>query len=245
MKSGIYKIVCLPTGKVYIGQSKDVRSRFKYHLYDLKRGKHGNPYFMRAYEKYGKNAFQFEVLEYCEIEKLDEREIYYIATYRSCEEEFGYNILNSPWWRDAIKSRWNDPEFKNKMCEKHQSNWEDPEFRERNVKAIKKAHDERKSRGELLAIHTPEAIEKARERQKENWKKQEYRQEITDKIKKTTNDEDFKKARAADAKRGWKKGVRAGVIKHNEMQKNDVEYKKRQAEKARLGWIKRREKFKI
>ena len=67
MKSGIYKITNKIDGKCYIGQSSNIKKRFKDHRYDLKYNKHDNPYLQNAYNKYGKDNFKFEIL--CEEKK--------------------------------------------------------------------------------------------------------------------------------------------------------------------------------
>lgn len=83
---GIYKITKKDTGKSYIGQSVDVKSRLNQHRY-----KHDNssPIDL-AIAKYGGDAFEYEILEECSKELLEERERYWIAyynTYKGC----GYN----------------------------------------------------------------------------------------------------------------------------------------------------------
>lgn len=74
--SGIYKITNLINGKFYIGQSIDVVNRIRDHKCprSLLRG---YPIY-RAFKKYGLENFKFETLEECPIEKLNDKEIYYI-----------------------------------------------------------------------------------------------------------------------------------------------------------------------
>lgn len=83
---GIYIITNLINGKVYIGQSKNITNRLARH----RRG--GDRCLLhRAIKKYGVDNFKFEVLEECQEEDLNEREIYYIAQYNSVVPN-GYNI---------------------------------------------------------------------------------------------------------------------------------------------------------
>lgn len=63
MIGGIYQIKNIITGKYYIGSSVDIKKRWNQHLKTLRRGTHRNKHLQRAYDKYGENAFQFEVLE--------------------------------------------------------------------------------------------------------------------------------------------------------------------------------------
>lgn len=60
---GIYRITCIPTGKIYVGSAKNLRKRYKNHFNKLRNGKHPNPKLQRAFNKYGADAFSFEVLE--------------------------------------------------------------------------------------------------------------------------------------------------------------------------------------
>ena len=85
--TGIYLITNKVNGKQYVGQSADIEGRWKKHIRDI------NNYdcvIYRALRKYGIENFSFEVLEECDVDKLDEREIYWINeldTYKN-----GYNM---------------------------------------------------------------------------------------------------------------------------------------------------------
>jgi len=58
----------------------------------LVRGKCFNPYLQRAWDKYGENAFSFEVLMEAPTQKqLDELEIKLIKEHKSRNPRFGYN----------------------------------------------------------------------------------------------------------------------------------------------------------
>ena len=61
--SGIYQIVNETNGKIYIGSAINIRKRWNFHKRDLKLNKHTNPHLQRAYNKYGKNSFIFEILQ--------------------------------------------------------------------------------------------------------------------------------------------------------------------------------------
>ena len=63
--SGIYQIRNVKNNHRYIGSSKNLLQRYKFHFNALKRNKHQNPYLQAAYNKYGKENFMFEILEYC------------------------------------------------------------------------------------------------------------------------------------------------------------------------------------
>lgn len=48
--------------------------------------------FHEAIRKYGINNFDYEILEECDIDKLNEREIYWIQKLKSHVLEHGYNV---------------------------------------------------------------------------------------------------------------------------------------------------------
>lgn len=90
MKSGIYKIINIINNLFYIGSAIDIKKRILRHSFDLKRGIHANSHLQRAWDKYGKENFIFEVVEYCEPNKLLEREQFWIDFEEVCKK--GYNI---------------------------------------------------------------------------------------------------------------------------------------------------------
>jgi group I intron endonuclease len=92
MKSGIYCIVNLIDNKKYIGKSKSVNSRKSYHFSTLKNNKHINKHFQNAWNKYGKDNFFFYIIEKCDLEKLNEREKYWISKLKTNNADFGYNV---------------------------------------------------------------------------------------------------------------------------------------------------------
>lgn len=91
MKSGIYIIKNKIDNKVYIGQSVHVKYRISTHKCLLDKNKHENSYLQNAYNKFGKDNFEFKLLELCEENKLDEREVYWISYYDSMNRQKGYN----------------------------------------------------------------------------------------------------------------------------------------------------------
>lgn len=90
---GIYKIENKKTHQVYIGQSIDINRRWKNHR---TRSQHRGKDFLqtRLYPAmYGNlENFEFSIVEECEKNELDEREIYWIDYYKSTVPMYGYNI---------------------------------------------------------------------------------------------------------------------------------------------------------
>lgn len=89
---GIYKITNLINNKVYIGQSKILQKRLRYHRNGLKGNYHSNKHLQRSYNNYGIENFKFEVIKYVDnTEDLIYWEQHYIDFYKSYLSEYGYN----------------------------------------------------------------------------------------------------------------------------------------------------------
>lgn len=58
----VYQIRCTANGKLYIGSTIDPENRIRAHWKSLKRGNHHSIKLQRAYNKYGRDAFVFEIL---------------------------------------------------------------------------------------------------------------------------------------------------------------------------------------
>lgn len=77
-KSGIYHIVINETSHQYVGSAQDLRKRLNSHRTALIRRKHENYRMQECYDKYSIDSFEFEILEFCNISDLLQRESYYI-----------------------------------------------------------------------------------------------------------------------------------------------------------------------
>ena len=72
--SGIYKIINKIDGKYYVGSSQDINKRWNSHLNELNRDNHWNIHLQRAWNKYGKNSFDFTIYNECSVNDLFECE---------------------------------------------------------------------------------------------------------------------------------------------------------------------------
>lgn len=63
-------------------------------MYDFrkKRKQSLNHYFLNLLNKYGSESFVFSVIEYCEVDELAERELYWIDYYNSTNPSNGFNL---------------------------------------------------------------------------------------------------------------------------------------------------------
>ena len=90
---GLYAIRNKVTGKYYVGETLYLRKREIQHFSNLKTNKHENDYLQKSYNKYGKDAFEFIILEADNsftLEELNEKEKYYIEYFDS--DKNGYNL---------------------------------------------------------------------------------------------------------------------------------------------------------
>lgn len=104
MKSGIYYIKCLKNNKYYIGSAVNISYRITRHIKSLNNKKHHSVHLQRAWNKYGKDEFEFGVIEKFEYnDKILNLETFYIQKYRSSERRYGFNIYKDARSRLGFK----------------------------------------------------------------------------------------------------------------------------------------------
>ena len=90
-KSGVYRFLNKNTGKSYIGSTYNIYIRLKDHISMLNRNKHHSIKLQRAWNKYGEENFEFEVLEFVENESflimIEQHWIGELDSYKN-----GYNV---------------------------------------------------------------------------------------------------------------------------------------------------------
>lgn len=143
--AGIYMIYCLIDDKAYIGQSKKIKRRWAYHKYYLNRTQHVNSYIQRAWSKYGKEAFNFLVLENCIPEHLSVREEYWLSL---LSKEASFNL----------KTAGPQIEFSDETKYKLSLVWKGKKHTEETKKRMSQTRTGKK--------HSPETIEKIRTKAK-------------------------------------------------------------------------------
>jgi group I intron endonuclease len=167
MTSGIYALK--GPGRVYVGQSQNIEARRSRHLSDLRRGVHTNAHMQAAWSLYGAQAFSFEVIETCDIARLNERELFWITELKAVEK--GYNkrvdpvsnrgikysaeirakvgaairqALASPAAREKLrqirKRTFSDPNLRAKISAKGKAYYADPEARARQREITNRTH---------------------------------------------------------------------------------------------------------
>ena len=92
MKTGIYTITNTLTKHIYVGAASNVTKRLNDHLSTLRKNKHDNDYLQNSFNKYGEEAFLFELLEECEKEYMYSQENYWCNLLNSHNKSYGFNI---------------------------------------------------------------------------------------------------------------------------------------------------------
>ena len=133
--SGIYKITNTQNGRLYVGSAKLFKVRANEHRRSLENGKHSNKFLQADFDKCGTESFVFEVLEVVDGTRDDRlvREDFYLATHfdnqqncynlrpkASAPQEKPNNLEIAKKKRSiAMKRRWADPEYKQRLSNKH------------------------------------------------------------------------------------------------------------------------------
>ena len=155
-KCGIYLIRNKINNKIYIGKAKCIDRRIKQHITLLNRkSKDENPHLINAWHKYGKDAFEYIVLEYLDFneEQIKERECFWITHLNALDPKVGYNLrldsstgmITSEETKLKLRESRNKrsikfPELNKKVGEITREFWKNnPEAREQMSKNVKLA----------------------------------------------------------------------------------------------------------
>lgn len=108
MQSGIYYIKHIESGKIYVGQSENIDKRIRAHKnWFVNPTRIINRHLYNYAKKYPLECFEFGILELCEIEQLDEKELYWYTIHkRNC-----FNVRPEPVTNRGVKKT-------EKFCEK-------------------------------------------------------------------------------------------------------------------------------
>lgn len=139
---GIYKIQNLFNGKVYIGQSMNLKLRIETH----KRAK-SESYIHKSIRKYGVDNFSFEVLLFCDTSSLDFYEILMIEHFDSFKS--GYNLTSG-----GLSCGERSKETKFAISEKHKKLWSDPKFRSASLSRLQSEEVKNKRAESLKKLYT-------------------------------------------------------------------------------------------
>jgi group I intron endonuclease len=167
-KTGVYSITNTVNSKQYIGSaSGSFRSRRNRHYHDLRHNKHHSKPLQRAWNKYGEEAFKFEVLAICPPSFCLAGEQFYLDAWKP-----EYNICKVAGNTLGVKPT---PEQREANRKRGLERMNRPEVREANrLRALKQfeskeAREENARKAKLHYELNPESREKARERGKKQF----------------------------------------------------------------------------
>jgi len=94
MNSGVYVIEHIASGKKYVGSAaRSISRRWDQHRHDLRKGTHHSVLLQRAWNKYGEDAFAWQIVKRTAPDEAVESEQAFIDLYQACDPKRGYNIL--------------------------------------------------------------------------------------------------------------------------------------------------------
>ena len=76
--AGVYQIVNTINGKKYVGSSVNIERRWAEHKSKLNTVEHSNPHLQNAWQKYGEENFEFEIICSCLNDKTLEFEQFFL-----------------------------------------------------------------------------------------------------------------------------------------------------------------------
>lgn len=94
--AGIYQIINLVNGKIYVGSAKNLARRQRQHWHELRYNKHQNRYLQNSWNKHKEENFNFEVLQTVKDPKsLISCEQFFMDRLCCTDRKYGYNISPS------------------------------------------------------------------------------------------------------------------------------------------------------
>ncbi len=194
MTTGIYKITNLVNGKVYIGASKNIESRWSNHKRCA-----GSPIHSDL-EAYGLENFKFEVLLECPETMLAQWERDMICLYDSDDPEKGYNDKGDRPYNlkvsETLKGHIVSEEVKRKISEAHRG----IPLSEEHKRKLSESH-----KGKSRTPHSDETRRKISEANKGKIRSEETRRRISKTHKGIPCPEESKSKRSEKMKEYWRK----------------------------------------
>lgn len=169
----IYQITNMVNGKYYIGSAQSFERRVWQHKYDLRRGTHKNPRLQAAWNKYGEDAFVFEVIEQL-AEGADQLLVEDMHLSQHVGRQECYNINSSAELPRLGQTLSDDAKAKLSRNRKGKHAGEN-HYRygtTLNEETRKKIGDAQRGVKKAPRTFTPEGLERARENMKRNAKPQ-------------------------------------------------------------------------
>lgn len=191
---GIYTITHIASGKVYVGQTNNIRERWMNHRRALRDNCHRNYLLQFAWNKYGSDGFEFAVyLNLSHIPAsiltaaLNDAERAAMAAFPKAYNlmEVGEagglaNEATRQIWSDQRKKMWADPEFRARRSAATKALHADPIWKARRAAAIREGLGTEAAKAKRSALAKamwadPEFKAKMAASKRANWKDPTYR----------------------------------------------------------------------
>lgn len=224
---GIYTVTNTVLGTVYVGHARNIRKRWEQHRSTLGTGTHRNRYLQSAWDKFGPEAFRFEVI--LDLSALQGRAL----TARLNEEEIAalrrfpdsYNLMEASLDGRMIAGE----STRHLWSQQRKVMWADPVLRERIVAGIRERAadpEHQKRRGAAIASYrnTPEAKAAVSAHAKSLWADPKHRAEQSAKRAANWQDEEYRAQQTASRSATWR----------------DPEVRARRLAGMRAAWVRRK-----
>ena len=147
--SGVYKILNLLNGRVYIGSTINFRKRYNHHFYFLNANKHRNQFLQNDFNKCGVENFIFEILEISDRNEICSREQIWLDQYFDHQKQC-YNINPKADSRLGIKLSENTKKTIGDLARKRML---DPNTRQKLINSAKEYWSEPKNCKKMSELH--------------------------------------------------------------------------------------------
>lgn len=195
LKWTVYCHIHRESGRRYIGLTKATwRQRWNRHVYSAKKvGGVGYSHFAAAIRKYGKDAFDHEVLQVClTLEEANEAEQHWIWTYDTRNPLRGFNLTpGGAHTPHPVKNPWDNPEFRVRATAASRKLWSDPAMRAKMSSVMKPICQDLQYRQGVSA------------RSKKWWSDPKFRAQCTEASRKSTQDPKFRSKASIRIKGQW------------------------------------------
>lgn len=228
MKSRRWIVYChihRESGRRYVGlTSKTMLARWNDHIYKAKSSKGGRWHFPNAIRRYGKDAFDHEVLQICSsLEEANAAEQYWIWVYDTRNPLRGFNLAEGGKHipHPIRKNPWDDPEYRKKASAMLIAVTQTPQARANNK----------------ASLNTPESKAKRSSSAKASHSRPEVKAKISLIQKAIANTPGARERRSAAVKEAWQRpGARAKLSVRSKEAMSRPEVRTKMSESMKRVW---------